>query len=82
MISTNDVIFGKLDAENPDEDGNAVNSNFDNADFNINKVQLYTFSDKNIAVHPNSNTASVWLKTEDLAKIIKEHGNSMEFVDM
>ena len=35
------------DDTNPDEDGNAVNSNFDNADFNINKVQLYTFSDKN-----------------------------------
>ncbi|MCK9169490.1 MAG: prolyl-tRNA synthetase associated domain-containing protein [Treponema sp.] len=28
-----------------------------------------------IGVHPNDNTATVWLKTEDLIKIIMHHGN-------
>lgn len=28
-----------------------------------------------IGVHPNDNTATVWLRTEDLIAIISEHGN-------
>ncbi len=28
-----------------------------------------------IGVHPNDNTATVWLKTADLVNIIKRHGN-------
>ncbi|MDF7639502.1 prolyl-tRNA synthetase associated domain-containing protein [Lactobacillus sp. ESL0791] len=31
-----------------------------------------------IAVHPNDNTATVWLKTPDLIGIIKEHGNQVK----
>ena len=31
-----------------------------------------------VGVHPNDNTATVFLKTEDLIKIIKEHGNQVE----
>ena len=31
-----------------------------------------------IAVHPNDNTATVYLKAEDLIDIIKEHGNQVE----
>ena len=30
-----------------------------------------------IGLHPNENTATVWLKTEDLMKIIKSHGNEL-----
>ncbi|MGM0215745.1 prolyl-tRNA synthetase associated domain-containing protein [Enterococcus sp. AZ109] len=30
-----------------------------------------------IGVHPNDNTATVWVKTEDLIGIIKEHGNQV-----
>ncbi len=30
-----------------------------------------------IGVHPNDNTATVWVKTEDLIAIIKEHGNQV-----
>ena len=30
-----------------------------------------------IAVHPNDNTATVYLKAEDLIDIIKEHGNQV-----
>lgn len=35
---------------------------------------------KRIGVHPNENTASVYLATEDLLRIMKEHGNSVEIV--
>ena len=30
-----------------------------------------------IGVHPNDNTATVWIKIEDLISIIKEHGNQV-----
>ncbi|MBQ7757829.1 prolyl-tRNA synthetase associated domain-containing protein [Anaerotignum sp.] len=33
-----------------------------------------------IGVHPNENTASVYLATEDLLNIIREHGNKLEIV--
>ena len=33
-----------------------------------------------IGVHPNENTASVYLKTEDLLNIIREHGNPLEII--
>ena len=35
---------------------------------------------KKIGVHPNENTASVYLATEDLLRIIREHGNPLEIV--
>ena len=35
-----------------------------------------------IGVHPNDNTATVWLKTEDLISIIKEHGNEIEITQI
>lgn len=31
-----------------------------------------------IGVHPNDNTATVWLKTNNLITIIKEHGNQVK----
>ena len=30
-----------------------------------------------VGVHPNENTATVWLKTEDLIRIIREHGHEV-----
>ena len=30
-----------------------------------------------VGVHPNENTATVWLKMEDLIRIIREHGNEV-----
>ena len=33
-----------------------------------------------IGVHPNENTASVYLATEDLLQIIREHGNTLEVI--
>ena len=45
------------------------------------KVTFYVdkeFVDMNmIGVHPNDNTATVWIKTDDLINIIKEHGNEV-----
>lgn len=35
-----------------------------------------------IGIHPNDNTATVWLKVEDLIEIIKEHGNEVNIVEV
>lgn len=41
------------------------------------------FNDKGlIGIHPNDNTATVWLKTEDLIAIIKEHGNQVNVIEL
>ena len=40
------------------------------------KEYLYT------AVHPNDNSATLWMKTKDLVKIIQEHGNSFDWVEI
>lgn len=47
-----------------------------------NKVLFYIdkefMKDKHIVgVHPNDNTATIWLKVKDLIEIIKEHGNKV-----
>lgn len=52
-----------------------------------NKVQFYIdkdfIKDKHIiGVHPNDNTATVWLKVEDLIDIIKENGNQINIVEI
>ena len=30
-----------------------------------------------VGVHPNDNTATVWLRTEDLLSVLREHGNEV-----
>lgn len=35
-----------------------------------------------IGVHPNNNTATIWLKTNDLTNIIKEHKNLVNIVEL
>ena len=35
-----------------------------------------------IGVHPNENTATLWLKVNDLLTIIKEHGNVVNVVEI
>ena len=35
-----------------------------------------------IGIHPNDNTATVWLKTNDLVNILKEHGNIINIVEI
>jgi len=33
-----------------------------------------------IGVHPNDNTATVWIKANDLVTLIQQHGNTVNFV--
>lgn len=35
-----------------------------------------------IGIHPNNNTATIWLYTKDLIDIIKEHGNAVEIINI
>ena len=35
-----------------------------------------------IGVHPNDNTATIWLSANDLMKLIVGHGNMAEFVEL
>lgn len=51
---------------------------------NDDKIQVQVFIDEEfmkntqlIGIHPNDNTATIWLKTKDLINIIKEHGNKV-----
>ena len=49
------------------------------------KVKLYldaAFSGGRIGIHPNDNTATVWLMAADLVKLIEDHGNEVEVVDL
>ena len=48
------------------------------------KVKLYLDSALSdlVGVHPNDNTATVWIKGEDLIKLLKEHGNDVEVTEI
>lgn len=35
-----------------------------------------------VGVHPNDNTATVWLKAEDLMSLVKEHGNVVQMIQL
>ena len=35
-----------------------------------------------IGVHPNDNTATIWLKTSDLIDVIRTHGNDVTLFDL
>ena len=35
-----------------------------------------------IGIHPNDNTATVWLKADDLVKIIKDHGTEVNVFEI
>ena len=54
---------------------------------NENKVKFYLDKDfigegKIIGVHPNDNTATVWLKINDLIDIIEKHGNEVNIAQI
>lgn len=47
------------------------------------RVQLFIdkdFMKGMIGVHPNENTATVWMQTTDLIRIIREHGNEVKIM--
>lgn len=35
-----------------------------------------------VGVHPNDNTATLWLRAEDLIRVVQEHGNEIESIDL
>ncbi|WP_249029025.1 prolyl-tRNA synthetase associated domain-containing protein [Tannockella kyphosi] len=39
------------------------------------------FEGKTIGVHPNTNEATIWIESKTLQTILKEHNNSVEFID-
>ena len=43
-------------------------------------IDRYFFDNNIIGVHPNDNTATIWLNPNDLIEIIKEHGNQVNIV--
>jgi len=49
------------------------------------RVQLFldaAFKEGLIGAHPNDNTATVWMKTADLVRLLEEHGNQVEWVQL
>lgn len=51
-----------------------------NDDMRMVKVYFDAFFEgKIISVHPNDNTATVYLKCNDLVELIQEHGNPVEY---
>ena len=55
---------------------------------NDKEIKIKFFMDKDfmkderiIGIHPNDNTATIWLKVDDLLDIIKEHGNQINIVE-
>ena len=33
-------------------------------------------------VHPNDNTATLWLRAEDLIRVVRDHGDEIEYIDL
>lgn len=42
----------------------------------------FTAGSGRIGVHPNDNTATIWLRTEDLLRLIREHGNTVNLTSV
>ena len=40
------------------------------------------FENKLMGIHPCDNTATVYINTRDVAKLIKDHGNELHFIKM
>lgn len=56
---------------------------------NDTELKVHTFIDKDffnephlVGVHPNDNTATVWLNPEDLISVMREHGNKVEITEI
>ena len=49
------------------------------------RVRFYLdaeFVGNKIGVHPNDNTATVWMQADDLVQLIRAHGNDVELVEI
>ena len=40
------------------------------------------FQENKIGIHPNENTATIWLQADDLMRLILVHGNEAEVVEI
>ncbi|MBQ4339676.1 MAG: prolyl-tRNA synthetase associated domain-containing protein [Firmicutes bacterium] len=40
------------------------------------------FEDRSLGIHPNDNTASIWLETKVLAALLKEAGAEVEYIEL
>ena len=39
------------------------------------------YRDRWIGVHPNTNTATVWMQANDLVRLLRQHGSRVEWLD-
>lgn len=49
------------------------------------RVHFYldkSFIGGKIGVHPNDNTATIWMQADELMDLIKKHGNAAEFTEL
>lgn len=49
------------------------------------EVKLYLdsyYEGARICIHPNDNTASVYIATDDLVRLLRAHGSAVEFIEM
>lgn len=49
------------------------------------RVHFYldkSFIGEKIGVHPNDNTATIWVQADELMDLIKKHGNAAEFTEL
>ena len=49
------------------------------------RVRFYldrAFAGNRIGVHPNDNTATVWMQADDLVRLVRENRNELEFVEL
>jgi len=40
------------------------------------------YNNRTIAIHPNENTMTVWLKTENLVELLRDHGSSVTMINL
>jgi Ala-tRNA(Pro) deacylase len=40
------------------------------------------FNNRFIAIHPNENTMTVWLKTADLVELLRNHDSPVEIINL
>ena len=49
------------------------------------RVHFYldkSFIGEKIGVHPNDNTATIWMQADELMDLIKKHGNAAEYTEL
>ncbi len=49
------------------------------------RVHFYldkSFIGGKIGIHPNDNTATIWMQADELMELIQKHGNTAEFTEM